>query len=38
MADIAAIFHWSPSVMDGKSIAELAGWREHARLRSGVDE
>lgn len=38
MADIAAIFHWQPSAMDGMSLTELAGWRERARLRSGVDE
>lgn len=38
MADIAAIFHWSPSVMDGMGLAELATWREHARVRSGAEE
>lgn len=38
MADIAAIFHWSPPVMDGMDIIELAMWREEARLRSGVDD
>lgn len=38
MADIAAIFHWSPDVMDGMSLGELASWREQARLRSGVDD
>ena len=35
MADIAAIFHWAPDVMDPMSLAELADWREEARLRSG---
>jgi hypothetical protein len=38
MADIAAIFHWTPSAMDGMSFTELAAWRERARARSGVDE
>lgn len=38
MADIAAIFHWPPSAMDGIGLGELAEWREQARLRSGVDE
>lgn len=38
MADIAAIFHWGPPVMDGMSLTELAGWRERARVRSGAEE
>jgi len=38
MADIAAIFHWPPTDMDGWGLAELMDWREQARLRSGVDE
>lgn len=38
MADIAAIFHWPPSAMDGMELHELAQWREEARLRSGVEE
>lgn len=35
MADIAAIFHWPPETMDPMTLAELADWREEARLRSG---
>lgn len=38
MADIAAIFHWPPAVMDPMTLAELADWREQARLRSGNAE
>jgi hypothetical protein len=34
MADIASVFHWTPADMDGLSLAELANWRERARLRS----
>ncbi|MEN9195960.1 GpE family phage tail protein [Xanthomonas perforans] len=37
MADIAAIFHWPPSEMDGWSLYELTAWRERARLRSGPE-
>lgn len=37
MADIAAIFHWPPQVMDPMSLAELMDWRERARERSGVE-
>lgn len=33
MADIALVFHWLPSEMDGMSIQELAEWREQARVR-----
>jgi hypothetical protein len=29
MADVASVFHWSPSVMDPMSLPELMGW--HAR-------
>jgi len=38
MADIAAIFHWDPSVMDKMPLPELMRWREAARVRSGADE
>jgi hypothetical protein len=34
MADIAAIFHWTPRDMDGLSLSELADWRERACVRS----
>lgn len=37
MADIAAIFHWSPAVMDEFSLQELMEWRERARERSGAE-
>ncbi|PID35425.1 MAG: GpE family phage tail protein [Rhodobacterales bacterium] len=33
MADIAAIFHWAPDVMDRMPIEELALWREKAHQR-----
>lgn len=34
MADIACVFHWTPRDMEGFSLAELAEWRERARVRS----
>ncbi|RQS30256.1 GpE family phage tail protein [Burkholderia sp. Bp8992] len=33
MADVALVFHWSPSVMDSMSVSELMDWRERARER-----
>lgn len=38
MADIAAIFHWSPDVMERMAISELSAWREQARQRAGADD
>jgi len=38
MADIAAIFHWSPGDMYLMSLPELMEWREQARKRSGAEE
>jgi hypothetical protein len=38
MADIAVVFHWAPPVMDAMDVTELMAWREHARLRHGVEE
>lgn len=38
MADIATIFHWPPADMLDMGLAELAEWRERARVRSGADE
>jgi len=38
MADIAAIFHWPPAVMDAMELDELMAWRERARIRAGSDE
>lgn len=29
MADIAAVFHWSPATLEGLGLADLMGW--HAR-------
>lgn len=33
MADIAMVFHWPPAAMDSMDLAELADWRERARVR-----
>lgn len=33
MADLAMVFHWTPSDMDAMSLEELTEWRERARLR-----
>jgi len=33
MADIAAIFHWTPAAMDGMDLAELMDWRQLAVRR-----
>ncbi len=38
MADIAAIFHWTPEVMESMEILELAQWRDKARRRSGAED
>jgi hypothetical protein len=38
MADIAAVFHWTPAVMDPMSLTELSDWREQARQRCGADD
>ncbi|WP_080406338.1 GpE family phage tail protein [Burkholderia ubonensis] len=37
MADIAAVFGWTPPVMDAFSLAELMDWRERARVRAGTE-
>lgn len=37
MADIATIFHWSPAALAPMPLAELARWREKARVRSGAE-
>jgi hypothetical protein len=37
MADIAVVFHWPPSAMDGMSLTELMQWRERARERVESD-
>ncbi|WP_293937707.1 GpE family phage tail protein [Iodobacter sp.] len=38
MADIALVFHWPPSAMQGMELAELMDWHEEARKRHGADE
>ncbi|WP_159831510.1 GpE family phage tail protein [Novosphingobium sp. TCA1] len=35
MADIASVFSWPPSEMDGWPIAELMIWRAKAEKRAG---
>lgn len=34
MANLATVFHWPPSEMDGMSLAELMRWHEKARVRA----
>ena len=34
MADLATVFHWSPTHMDVMSLSELMGWWEEAKLRA----
>lgn len=38
MADVAVVFHWPPTAMDGMSVSELMEWRERARVRVSPDE
>jgi len=38
MADLAIVFHWSPSDMDAFTLAELMDWRERARARHASSE
>ncbi|QVN21717.1 GpE family phage tail protein [Burkholderia pyrrocinia] len=33
MADVAAVFGWTPAVMDAMTVSELMEWRERARMR-----
>jgi hypothetical protein len=37
MADIAVVFHWSPTVMDAMSLSELMGWRARAAKRANPE-
>ncbi|AVJ16354.1 GpE family phage tail protein [Serratia rhizosphaerae] len=37
MADIAVIFHWPPSEMNGMGLGELIDWRRRALQRSGAE-
>jgi hypothetical protein len=34
MADLAMVFHWGPGDMDPMPLADLADWRERARVRN----
>ena len=38
MADIAAIFHWTPDEMNKMDLEELMEWREQARVRSTPED
>jgi hypothetical protein len=38
MADIAVVFHWDPTAMNGMDLSELMEWREQARIRNGVED
>jgi len=38
MADVAVIFHWPPSEMNGMTLTELIGWRHKAVQRSGAKD
>ena len=38
MADLAAVFHWTPADMDDMALHELMEWRERARLRNNPDD
>lgn len=37
MADLAAVFHWTPADMDQLTVRDLMDWRERARVRSSND-
>ncbi|EPC4486364.1 MULTISPECIES: GpE family phage tail protein [Serratia] len=37
-ADIAAVFHWPPTVTDLMPLAELLEWRHRAIIRSGASD
>ncbi|EIQ7001666.1 TPA: GpE family phage tail protein [Citrobacter freundii] len=38
MADIATIFHWSPSITDVMPLTDVLEWRHKAIQRSGVSD
>jgi hypothetical protein len=38
MANIAVVFHWPPSEMNGMDLPELMRWHEKASARSGNTE
>ncbi|MDH7641161.1 GpE family phage tail protein [Sphingomonas oryzagri] len=37
MADLALVFHWEPSAMNGMGLGELMEWRAHAARRHNPD-
>lgn len=37
MADLAIVFHWTPTDCAEFTLRELMEWRERARKRSGAD-
>lgn len=37
MADLAVVFHWAPTDLDGLGVQELMQWRERARIRNNPD-
>ncbi|HDS4158210.1 TPA: GpE family phage tail protein [Escherichia coli] len=38
MADIATIFHWSPSITDVMPLTEVLEWRHKAIQRRGASD
>lgn len=38
MADIAAVFHWTPTTFDAMELDELMMWRQEANLRSQPED
>lgn len=38
MANIAAVFHWTPAAMDPMPLGELMEWHGRAIARSGAED
>ena len=38
MADLAVVFHWPPSAMEGMDLPELMAWRAQAERRTHTDK
>ena len=38
MADLAVVFHWPPSAMEGMGLVELMAWRAQAERRTRTDK
>ncbi len=38
MADLAAVFHWAPHVMDPMSVEELMRWHAKASARAAAED